>query len=168
MKPVPSVLKILDFAVTKMDFEIIPPAGGKNKNALPSFDDYELNLDFSVFVEEVLQIVMHVDINNADATEKTLPGYSLSATVTTLFKFRDTSSITPEQKKSIEDFSMVYMALNNLRGVISGFTANAPFGRYTLPSVDLNDLIKRKREESSQVAPEKIKAKTKIKTAKDE
>jgi preprotein translocase subunit SecB len=41
-------------------------------------------------------------------------------------------------------FSAVSIALNSLRGFISSLTANAPFGRYILPSIDVNDLFRQK------------------------
>jgi len=165
MKPVPSVLKILDFAVTKMDFEFVTSkAAGIKIKGFPDFDNYEIDLDFNVFKEDYLQVVMSVDINNI---EKPLPGYRISARVATVFEFGDISALTADQKKSIEGFSTVYMALNNLRGIISGFTANAPFGRYTLPSIDLNDLIKRKQQTVKQEITEKTTVKLKTKAAKN-
>lgn len=55
--------------------------------------------------------------------------------------------------QSVEGYSSVYMALNSLRTLVSGFTANAPFGRYILPSIDLNDLIRKKRESAHVLLP---------------
>jgi len=152
MKPVPSVLKIVDFAIIRMDFEFV---AGENVdgsvNPMDYFRDYELDLDFSGGEGKYFQVTMSVDINNGS---KPLPGYKISATVATLFQFGDTSSISADERNSMEGFSTVYMALNNLRGIISGFTANAPYGRYTLPSIDLNDLIRRKEklEKASEIA----------------
>lgn len=144
MKPVHSVLKIIDFSVLQMHFELIAPDDlDEMLNPATYFGRYELDLDFSGSENEYFQITMSVDINNV---ANPLPGYKISAKVATLFQFGDTSSISADEKNSMEGFSTVYMALNNLRGIISAFTANAPFGRYTLPSIDLNDLIQKKRQ----------------------
>jgi hypothetical protein len=153
MKPVASILKIVDFSIMQLHFDFVMSKDANDrKNPITYFKDYEIDLDFSVHEDRYFQIIMAVEINNI---EKPLPGYKLSAKVATLFQFGDTSSITPDQKKSIEGFSTVYIALNNLRGIISGFTANAPFGRYTLPSIDLNDLIMKKKFAIEEVMEEK-------------
>jgi hypothetical protein len=139
MKPIHSPLKIFDFAVTRMDFQFHPTT----TKSPPAFEEYEIDIDFKIFRDRVLQVVIDVDINT---TSKPLPGYSISAEVTCLFEFDKASKISADEKRSIEGFSTIYMALNSLRGLISSFTANAPFGRYVLPSLDLNDLIQKKRE----------------------
>jgi preprotein translocase subunit SecB len=167
MKPISSPLRILDFAVMRMDFEFIPPANSVRNEGL--FDRYEVDLDFDVFKNGILQIVMTVDINTGENPQ---PGYKISAEVASLFKFDGSAKISSGEKESMEGFSTVYIALNNLRGFISGFTANAPFGRYILPSIDLNDLILKKRTEVEQYTKikraeqkeKKVKqAKTKVK-----
>jgi hypothetical protein len=144
MKPVRSELKIIDFAVLAMTFEFVAmQPSQKPINPAIYFHDYELDLDFRIFKGKVIRVVMSVDVNKV---KDPLPGYRISAKVATLFQFEDRTNLTAEQRQSIEGFSTIYMALNNLRGILSAFTANAPFGRYTLPSVDLNDLIHKKME----------------------
>ena len=162
MVPVHSVLKILDFSVLQMDFEVVTPKKEADRHINPTlyFDQYELDLDFSGLEHEYFQVTMSVEINCGASP---LPGYRISAQVATIFHFGDISSITADEKRSMEGYSTVYMALNNLRGVIAGFTANAPFGKYMLPSVDLNDLIKKKRElKRSEVSIQPPKTPTKI------
>ncbi len=63
-----------------------------------------------------------------------------------IFEFNKDISITREAKNSIEGFSTIYIALNSLRGFISQFSASGPIGRYILPSIDLNNLINKKKE----------------------
>ena len=55
-----------------------------------------------------------------------------------------TDSLSEENKKSLLQFSSVSIALSSLRGFITSLTANAPFGKYTLPSIDVNDLFNQK------------------------
>jgi len=131
--------------VLQMNFEIVTPKKDADREVNPAsyFRQYELDLDFSGLEHEFFQVTMLVEIN---CGANPLPGYRISAQVATIFQFGDTSTISPDEKRSMEGYSTVYMALNNLRGIIAGFTANAPFGRYMLPSVDLNDLIKKKRD----------------------
>jgi preprotein translocase subunit SecB len=151
MKPISSPLKLIDFAVLRMDYDFFPP--GDEGNPQSYFDKYELDLDFDMLKNDILHIIMSVDINVVD---NPMPGYKISAKVASLFKLEDSPALSPEQRNSIEGFSTIYIALNNLRGIISAFTSSAPFGRYILPSIDLNDLIQKKRKgvkaESTEVA----------------
>jgi len=155
MKPVSSPLKILDFAIMRMNYEFIPPE--KPVKVEPFFEKYDLDVDFKIFKNDALQIVITADINHSD---KPLPGYKISTEVAALFKLDESILITEDEKQSVEGYSSVYMALNCLRTLVSGFTANAPFGRYILPSIDLNDLIRKKRE-SAQDETETKKSKNK-------
>jgi preprotein translocase subunit SecB len=159
MKPIRSELKIIDFAVLSMNFEFVAmQPSQKPINPAIYFHDYELDLDFRIFKEKVIRVIMSVDVNKV---RDPLPGYKISAKVATLFQFEEKTNLTAEQRQSIEGFSTIYMALNNLRGILSAFTANAPFGRYTLPSVDLNDLIRKKMASASEDAMQKeLKQKT--------
>ena len=97
--------------------------------------------------------------------ESKLPGYSINAEATCIFDFNKEFEITAEAKNSIEGFSTIYIALNTLRGFISQITANAPWGRYILPSIDLNDLIEKKKIEIENNHPKKenVKKKSSVK-----
>jgi preprotein translocase subunit SecB len=141
MKPISSPLKLLDFAIMRMEFEFIPNPEAVNTEKV--FETYELDLDFDVFKNDIMQIVMTVDINTGSTPK---PGYKISAEVVSLFKMDTSAVLTEGEKENLEGFSTLYIALNNLRGVISSFTAHAPFGRYILPSIDLNDLIQKKKK----------------------
>jgi hypothetical protein len=155
MKPSPSPLKIIDFAFVRMDYEFVPYEEESKSNL---FEQYDLDIDFKIFKNSILQIVMTAQIN---CIKRPLPGYRISAEVAVLFKLDESSLMTETEKQSVEGFSSVYMALNCMRTLVSGFTANAPLGRYILPSIDLNDLIKRKRKgvhaESKQMSTRKTK-----------
>ena len=151
MKPIPSPLKLIDFAVLRMDYDFFPP--DENTHPQQYFARYELDLDFDVVKNDILHIIMSVDINVNDSP---LPGYKISAKVASLFKLEDSPNMTTEQRNSIEGFSTIYIALNNLRGIISSFTSSGPFGRYILPSIDLNDLIQKKRKSVKKESNEEI------------
>ncbi len=140
MKANASPLSILDFAITKMDFNILPPPKGNEADI--DMGNYEIDIDFGIQIKDFIQVYISAKIN----TEEQLPGYRLFAEAGCFFKFNDGVKLSDQQKAEIEGYSTVYIALNSLRGLISSFTANAPFGRYILPSIDLNDLIAKKRD----------------------
>lgn len=157
MKPSNSPLQILDFALTKMDFNtILPSSTGRRDLDIPElFNDYPVDVDFFIESKKILAVRVIAKVNYGP---KKLPGYSFYAEAGTFFYFDETIKLTKEQRGEIEGFSSIYIGLNVLRGLISSFTANAPFGRYILPSINLNELIATKQKE---MQVEDIKTKTK-------
>lgn len=146
MKPISSPLNIVDFAVMNLEFNFIKPQSQTEIDFRKYFNEYELEIDFGIHSNEIIQVFIKAEINRV---EKKLPGYSILAEVACIFEFNKKIEITPEAKNNIEGFSTIYIALNILRGFISQITANGPIGRYILPSIDLNELIERKKNASS-------------------
>lgn len=140
MKPKPSPLKILDIAITQFDFSFIPSKD--QDEALNYFDSYELDIDFIIHGNEHLMVQLKADVNRI---ENPLPGYSFLAEVTCIFSLDKNLVNSKEMKDSLGGYSTLYITLNALRSLISNFTSNAPWGRYILPSIDLNDLIEKKK-----------------------
>lgn len=144
MKPIASPLNILDFSIMNLEFNFIHPDDkGKDDSDLRNyFVGYDLDIDFGIHSNEIIQVFIKAEINRG---EKKLPGYSIFAEAACIFEFNKKINISEEAKNSIEGFSTIYIALNTMRGFVSQLTANAPLGRYILPSVDLNDLINQKK-----------------------
>jgi hypothetical protein len=142
MKPNASPLNIIDFAISSLEFNLVAPQQGM-QDINEYFKNYEVDIDFGVAVDELIRVFIKADVNRGS---KVLPGYSFSAEASCFFQLIENEPISADIKTSLEGFSTIYIALNSLRGLISSFTANAPFGRYILPSVDLNDLIEKKKQ----------------------
>ncbi|MBX9782776.1 MAG: hypothetical protein K2X48_05695 [Chitinophagaceae bacterium] len=143
MKPKSSPLNIIDYALLNFEFGFIEPKGTEKTDIRSAFENYELDIDFAIHGNEVLQVFIKASINKG---AKKLPGYSIFAEVACAFEFNKNFDIEEKAKQDIGGFSTIYIALNALRGLISQITANAPFGRYMLPSIDLNDLIAQKKQ----------------------
>ncbi len=143
MKPQASPLNIIDFAIMDLQFKFIPPKENLELDIKQYFNKYELDIDFTITKNEIIQVFIKTEINRG---KKVLPGYSIFAEIACIFEFNKQIKISDDAKMSIEGFSTIYIALNNLRGFISQVTANGPVGRYILPSIDLNDLINKKKE----------------------
>jgi hypothetical protein len=144
MKPIPSPLNIVEFALINLEFNFIQPEPQLDIDQEKLFLEYDLDIDFSIHRNDLIRVLIKAEINRAS---KRLPGYSIFAEVACFFEFNKEVEISVEAKNNIEGFSTIYMALNTLRGVISQVTANAILGRYILPSIDLNDLIEKKKSE---------------------
>jgi preprotein translocase subunit SecB len=157
MKPKASPLNILNFAVIKFDYNYVPAKDITDFKKV--FNEYDLDIDFTINVEQVIHVAIKASVNKGKII---LPGYSLSAEVACVFEFNKAIEISEQARNSIEGFSTIYIALNNLRGFISQLTASGPIGKYIFPSIDLNDLINQKKEkllkqEKAKKASEKTK-----------
>lgn len=141
MKAKPSPLEIVDFAVINFELNFIPPQKIEDDSRL-NWDAYDLDIDFNVNTNDYLRVFLKATIN-----QQRLPGYRIFAEVACIFRFNENIKISESEKKSMEGFSTIYIGLNCLRGFISQFTASGPLGRYVLPSIDLNDLIEKKKKE---------------------
>ncbi|MBL0334535.1 MAG: hypothetical protein IPP73_04175 [Chitinophagaceae bacterium] len=142
MKPIASPLNIIDFAVINLDYKFIQPKKGDDIDVKKYFGSYDLDIDFAITKNEIIRVFIKSDINKG---KKIYPGYSMSIEIACFFEFNEAVVVSESAKGDIGGFSTIYIALNALRGYVSQFTANAPYGRYIFPSVDLNDLIKQKR-----------------------
>ena len=168
MKPKASPLNIIDFAIINFEINFSPPKKeGAHEDLREYFPQYSLDIDFDIHSDSILQVFIKARINK---DENSLPGYIIYAEICCLFSFDESAKITQEARNNIEGFSTIYMALNNLRGFISQITANAPIGRYILPSIDLNDLIEKKKQkiqsQNSKEAPSVNKTGSHIKKKK--
>lgn len=143
MIPKASPLNIIDYALLNFEFNLVEPKESDNTDIRSVFKNYELDIDFAIQGNDVIQVFIKSSINK-NATP--LPGYSISAEIACIFDFNDDFKIEDKVKQDIGGFSTIYIALNSMRGLISQITANAPFGRYILPSIDLNDLINQKKQ----------------------
>ena len=142
MKPHLSPLILLDFAIINSSFKFIAPPDNSDIRKIVS--DYLIDIDFAIVQEpESTRVFIKTSVNQS---ETEFPGYSIFAEGVAVFDISKTAKLTEDDKKSLLQFSAVSIALNSLRGFISSLTANAPFGRYTLPSIDVNDLFQQKAE----------------------
>ena len=146
MKAKLSPLQLLDFAIMQLEFDFLPTED-VNDDPVKYFGEYELDVDFGIFDDdELLRVFIKAKINE----DKSHPGYRIIAEAACMFKFNQVEILSDDVKNNLQGYSSIYIALNSLRGLISNFTANAPFGRYVLPSIDLNDLIQKKQAVSKQ------------------
>lgn len=141
MKAQLSPLVLLDFAILNCNFKFITPASEENIQKLVA--SYELDIDFALPEQEdkITRSFIKVSVNQGKVI---LPGYSIFAEGVAFFKLLPEANLSKEDKDNLLQYSAVSIALNSLRGFISSLTANAPHGRYILPSIDVNALFKEK------------------------
>ncbi len=160
MKPIASPLNIVDFAIMDLQFQFIPSKENIDMDIRNTFSDYEIDIDFDIHTNEFIQVFIKTEINRG---RRVLPGYSIAAEIACIFEFNKEVEISKELKSSIEGFSTIYIALNSLRGFISQVTANGPLGRYIFPSIDLNDLVDKKKKSLTKKVSKKTQGSKKEK-----
>jgi len=108
-------------------------------------EQYPIEIDFVIQEanDGFFQVFTKIDVNNID---KPLPGYKLFIEGVCIFSFGKNEQISDNDKSSLLHISGISIGINSLRNIISTITANGPFGKYTLPSIDVNQLLEDKRQ----------------------
>lgn len=138
-----SNLKFIEFYILKSSFEFIPP--GENFDVRDIFDQYRIELDFGKREDKkknkiILEIFTKADIN----FEPELAGYRISAEGVGIFELKIDESLSKDDINNLKDVSSLSITINALRNYISQMTSHSPFGKFTLPAVNVHDLIKQK------------------------
>ena len=153
MKALLSPLVLQDFVIINSNFKF--KAFESNVDIRHIVSSYSIDIDYATVKEElVTKVFMKASVNRG---EKALSGYSIFAEGVAVFEVSQTSKLSEADKKSLLQYSAVSITLNSLRGFIATLTANAPFGRYILPSIDVNDLFKQKAAAIQKAPPKKKK-----------
>lgn len=142
MKIKESPLKLMDIFILSTKYDFMIPETQEDPGKY--IKDYNVDIDFtspSLENDQFFRLFMKIEVN----WTKDLPGHSLQIEGVGIFAFD--SSINEDQKIMMLTTSGISMLMNSLRGYISNITAYTPIGRYVLPSVSVNDLIKDKNSE---------------------
>lgn len=142
MKPQLSPLLLLDFAILNSNFKFLAPQG--NFDLTESVSSYALDIDFAIVQEATnTRVFIKASINQI---EEMLPGYAIFAEGVAVFGLNEKANLSAADKNNLLQYAAVSIALNSLRGFIAALTANAPFGKYLLPSIDVNHLFMQKNQ----------------------
>ena len=140
-----SPLILNNFLLINHEYHFIQPQQDENVNIPAIIDKYKLFIDFAVnqVDNNLYQLFTKIDVNNI---EKPLPGYSLFIEGVCIFSFDEKKETTKKSKSDLLHISGLNICINSLRNIIATITSNGPFGKYTLPSIDVNKLLNDKQE----------------------
>jgi len=112
-------------------------------------DDYLIDVDYAIKSDDkgYFNLFTKIGVNNID---KPSPGYKLFIEGVCIFWFDNKKQISQTLKSQLLHGSGINICINNLRNILSVTTANGPFGRYLLPSLDVNQLLADKRQISQK------------------
>lgn len=144
-----SPIRLLNFMVVRMEYKFIPPAKKSMAKSPDSFfKDYEIDIDFSnnAVDEEQFYVFAKIEVNNSG---KPKPGYKIFIEGGARFLIPKQTEGEEKVINNLRFFSSVNIVVGYLRAAISTMTASAPMGPYLLPPVDMQDLFRRKSQNTT-------------------
>ena len=147
-----SPLILNNFFLLNHRYQFIQPT--EVPNIVELTEMYLIDIDFVVQVvdEDLFQLFIKIGVNN---TEKALPGYRLFIEGACVFSFDKSVNLSDVDKSNLLHFSGISICINNLRNIIATITTNGLFGKYTLPTIDVNQLLADKNEAIEKQAQSK-------------
>lgn len=138
-----SPLVLNNFLLLNHKYQFIQPV--EAPNIIEIMEQYSIEIDFAIQAvnKEFFQLFTKIEINNID---KPLPGYKMFIEGACIFSFNTNEELTENDKASLLHISGINISINSLRNVIAIITANGPFGKYTLPTIDVNQLLADKNQ----------------------
>ena len=138
VKKSPFILK--SFLLLKQNIDFISMDTEASPDVLSLFDSYNIDIDFAVndVDKTFTNIFVKIEVNT-DKNHKA--GYKITAEGVGVFEFEKQAKLTKQQKANYIYFSGISICINSLRAIITNITAYCPFGKYTLPSIDVNSLL---------------------------
>ena len=143
-----SNLEFIDFMVLHTEYVFVEPK--KKLNIREAFNAYHIDVNFDktreIIKDNVVQFNLHIVVN-INTLDKPLPGYQVKAKGVALFRLTLNDNLSKKEETNLKNLSALSITINALRNYVSQLTANGPFGKFVLPAVNVNDLIKSKIEE---------------------
>jgi preprotein translocase subunit SecB len=155
-KKSPLILK--NFLLLRQTFQFIQPE--EEVVISDVTDKYGIDIDFAINKpDDFYQCFLKIEINQADTP---LPGYQIFIEGVGIFAIDNSFELSEEEKGNLIQYSSISICINSLRSIISNITSFAPFGKYILPSIDVNELLKDKVALQKQQKSAAKQAKKKI------
>lgn len=153
MKSLRSPLILKDFAVLDSEFSFTAAGDVVVNNVESLLDNYLIDIDFGMGDNEDGNTIFFakISINRNEESKAILPGYSIFVEGASIFSFDEKAALSDDEKATLLSYSALSITINNLRGFISALTAFAPFGKYMLPAIDVNNLLEQQRANSEKV-----------------
>ena len=148
MKIAASNLELVEFVVMKSNYKFIDPQM-EIEDTKAIFNKYEMEIDFGKKDiktdkdEHLFNVIVKTMINQTDEPQ---PGYQIIAEGISIFRVYNAQEMDNKTLTNLKNISALSIAINNLRNYVTNMTAYGPFGKYILPAIDVNKLLKEKIE----------------------
>lgn len=151
MKISKSKLGFVDFLVLHTEYAFVESK--KRVEVKDVFNAYEVELDFGKKKEPlkngIIRINIHIRIM-INMEDNPQPGYKIAAAGVGLFELAADEEMDKKEAANLENISALSISINAMRNYIAQLTAHGPFGKFVLPAVNVNDLIKEKMDQGKK------------------
>ena len=152
-----SELSLKGFSILNSSF-----SSTEEKNNV-NFEDYKIEIDFRVSGKSKYETFENLMMLNINSMENPLDGYSFSIVALGKFKIDDIDSHPQEKVNNLVFRSSVPMMIANLRAYLFSLTSYGKFGIYSLPSIDVMDLLTKhsqalERKNENKLEPASLKS----------
>lgn len=156
-----SPLQLTDFQLLNLQYRFVNPTDTDGINTDALFDRYGIEVDFAIKRQDDTNFTIFTKaaVNQAELQ----PGYVLFAEGVSTFRITEPSALPPDKLQNLVVFSGVGIAMQQLRSRVADLTSFAPFGKYMLPTLDMDDLLEQKKDEQARLTSEKPTRKLKVK-----
>ncbi|MDL2255182.1 hypothetical protein LJC44_03210 [Parabacteroides sp. OttesenSCG-928-G06] len=104
--------------------------------------EYPIDIDYNIHEDADSKVVaVHVKVV---VNEEEKPGYYVYAEGVGMFSFIEDEELDDKAKAELITYSGISMCITNLRSYIANVTSYYPFGKFSFPAIDMNDLIGQK------------------------
>lgn len=144
MKAHKSPLILNNFFLLNLNYSFIEPGSNKDIDISNIVSNYELEIDYTIpeSIDDNYQLYTKIGVNSV---EKPSPGYVLFIEGVCVFTFNKSGKLSEEDISNLLHFSGLSICINSLRDILGIATAHGPFGKYTLPSIDVKKLLADKK-----------------------
>ena len=152
-----SPLVLETFFIVENRFKFIQPEDEIDNAQTELFDNYEIDLDFTIHHvsdEDDSIIRFNVFTKMGVNFKQPLAGYSTFIEGMGVYSLSK-ANLSSRDIDNLTNLSSVSIMINCLRGVLMDISSNAPFGRYILPSIDVNDLLNQKASKGKRKSKSK-------------
>lgn len=144
MKIQKSPITLLEILLLNLNYQFSADEDIEQAEIYSLMNNYSIDIDFvrqnsSLNDKDIVRVFMKIDINTGKSK---VSGYSISIEGVGIFSFVE--GVDENTKVQLINYSAISMVMNYLRGVISNVTGYGLLGRYTLPPIDVNHLLKEK------------------------
>ncbi len=140
-----SPLEVIDFFVVQFTFNSIPVKGDNDRSIEKMIYSHKIHIDFG-------KKKMNKDFDAfflkawSNFGKNMSPGYSFFIETVTYYRIRNERKLSRDIIKNLSTYSVLAVSYSNVRSVLNNMSANCPFGKYILPSIDINDIINKKMQ----------------------
>jgi len=129
-----SKFKLERFSILESHFKVIPVKSEKELPELP----VEVNFETFSSDPNFLRIIVKIEVNK----EGSMPGYSFEVVADGIFSFPEKSD--EKERATYTNYSGLPLIINSIRAYIMNISSYSFYGQYTLPLIDINNILDKK------------------------